>query len=61
MDTQQQSDRECGPRMTMYMVEIGKALTKLLRSHMNFGTIKMEMDKFMEHENHIAQTVEHTT
>ena len=59
MDTQPQSNRECGPLMTMYMVEFGEALTKL-GNKFSFGALKMEMDQFIVHEEHIAKAVEHS-
>ena len=59
MNTQQYSDQECGLRMTMYTLEIGKSLTKLGNKH-NFGALKTEIDYFIVHERHVAKISKHS-
>ena len=59
MDTQQQSERDCGPRMTMYMVIIGEILRKI-GSRFNFGILKLEIYKFLKNEKFIAKTATHS-
>ena len=56
MNTQKQSERECGPYMVMYMLAIGKILSD---RHDNFGDIINKIDHHLNHERHLEQIDEH--
>ena len=59
MNTQPQSERECGPRMLMYMIKIGNYMTQLGNRY-TFGTLKTELDHLMVHERRSATITEHS-
>ena len=59
MNTQPQSERECGPRMLMYMIKIGHHMTQMGNRY-TFGTLKTELDHLMVHERCSATITEHS-
>ena len=59
MNTQPQSERECGPRMLMYMIKIGNYM-KQLDNKYTFETLQMKLDQFTIHERHVAIGNEHS-
>ena len=59
MNTQPQSERECGPRMLMYMVKIGKFM-KQLGNRYTFDKLLPNLDHFLAHERRIEAFSKHS-
>ena len=64
MNTKPQSEREFGPWTTMYMLEIGKILTRFGKNY-TFGDLNPAIDQFLLQEKRMAKLNEkklaHTT
>ena len=59
INTQPKSERECGPRMLMYMVKIGKFM-KQLGNRYTFDKLLPNLDHFLAHERRIEAFSKHS-